>query len=340
MAVTKRVGPEDIRGNIIDIHTHSGTSMRAFTAGEYPYCQSVESLRYRQELCGVDYTVTFPFSSEAFFDLHRLVADGVALPAERPFSPVPYMLENRRLFVEVFEYCRRSAHRILPFVMIDPGRMVAEQIAALDELETEYPIYGVKVAPVQCQISVSALREQGRDLMDFARERDLPMLFHVTTHPDEGFSQASDTFDLIEAFPDQRYCLAHCIGFDRDFLDRAGSMPQVWVDTSALKIQVQAASENQAFMAPPSKRYDWDYTDHRSVMCSLVERFPDTILWGSDSPYYTFISRRMQGEGSYLEFRLQGTYEDEKAALDALSPELRQRAGTGNPINYLFGDRQ
>jgi hypothetical protein len=50
-------------------------------------------------------------------------------------------------------------------------------------------------------------------------------------------------------------------------------------------------------MAEPGERFDWDYSNHVSVMKSLVERFPDTILWGSDSPAYAYMVRRLQGEG-------------------------------------------
>jgi hypothetical protein len=62
------------------------------------------------------------------------------------------------------------------------------------------------------------------------------------------------------------------------------------------------------------------------------------MLWGSDSPWYTFICRRKQGEGSYLEFRLKARYEDEKAALDALSDDLRVRACNSNTLRFLFGE--
>ncbi len=90
-------------------------------------------------------------------------------------------------------------------------------------------------------------------------------------------------------------------------------------------------------MAPPAERFDWDYTDHCAVMLELTARFPDTIIWGSDSPAYTYIVRRLQGPGVWQEFRLKGTYEEEKAALDALPDELRKKAGSGNAVAFLFG---
>ena len=163
------------------------------------------------------------------------------------------------------------------------------------------------------------------------------MLIHVTVAPAEEFSQAADAFRVVERHPELRFCLAHCIGFNRDWLEKADALPNVWVDTSALKIQVQAACEGQEFMAKPGERFDWDYHDHLSVMKSLVERFPDTILWGSDSPCYSYISRRLQGTGSFHEFKLKGTYEQEKAALDALAPELRRKVASSNTAAFLFG---
>jgi hypothetical protein len=141
----------------------------------------------------------------------------------------------------------------------------------------------------------------------------------------------------VERHPSIRFCLAHCIGFDRDFLEQADRLPNAWVDTSALKIQVEAAFRGERFMARPQARFDWDYGNHLSVMKSLVERFPDTILWGSDSPYYSYISRRLQAEGTFYEFKLKGTYEQEKAALDALTPELQRKVAGSNTAAFLFG---
>ena len=65
--------------------------------------------------------------------------------------------------------------------------------------------------------------------------------------------------------------------------------------------------------------------------------FPERIVWGTDSPCYSYIARRLQGEGRYLDFRLKGTYEQEKAALDALPPGLRRKVACSNTAAFLFG---
>jgi hypothetical protein len=333
----KRIGPADLKGRVTDIHAHVGLSVKSYAAQEFPYCQSLEGLHYRQKACGVDYGVVFTYAPDLYFDLGTLIRQGRMVPAREPLCKAPYELENRMLFREVFDFCPELGDRFLPFVVIDPVRRIQEQLAALRELEAQYPIYGVKVVPVGCQSKVTGLLGEGEALLDFAARRDLPLLFHVTVHPEEQFSQASDTFRVVERWPQLRFCLAHCIGLSRDFLERAAASPNVWVDTSALKIQVQAAYENHAFMASPAERYDWDYSDHLQVMRELMNRFPDMILWGSDSPSYSYIARRLQGEGRYLDFRLKGTYEQEKAALDGLAPRLREKACSANPIAFLFG---
>jgi hypothetical protein len=72
-------------------------------------------------------------------------------------------------------------------------------------------------------------------------------------------------------------------------------------------------------------------------MRALVERFPRTIIWGTDSPYHSYITRRLQGEEIYAEFRLKGTYEQEVAALDALTP-AQQTQNNANALAFLFGE--
>jgi predicted TIM-barrel fold metal-dependent hydrolase len=240
------------------------------------------------------------------------------------------------LLYDVFRFCPERAAHFLPFVSVDPGRKIPEQLAALREFEQEFPIYGLKIVPVACQTKVTKLLEEGEDFLEFAAERNWPILFHVTADPGEGFSGVEDTFRVVEKHPELRYCLAHCAGFDRRHLDRADALSNVWIDTAALKIQVQLAHEESPIMAAAPDRFECDYSDHLQVMRSLVSRYPRTIIWGSDTPYHSFIIRRLQAEGCYRDFRLKGTYEDEKAALDVLSPEEREQLSL-NALEFIFG---
>jgi len=336
--IGQRIRACALAGKVTDVHAHVGVSLKAYANSEYPYAQSLEGLDYRQKANGVDYSVVFTYTPELYFDLPALLRQGRMVPAAEPLSEAPYALENRLLFTEIYRFCPELQDRFLPFVTVDPVRKIKEQLEALENMAGEYPVYGVKVAPVACQSKVTGLLGEGEALLEFARRHDLPVLFHVTVDPKEEFSQATDTFQVVERHPELRFCLAHCIGFNREYLEEADALPNVWVDTSALKIQVQAAYEGEEFMAKPEERFDWDYHDHVSVMKSLVERFPDMILWGSDSPCYSYISRRLKGEGSFQDFNLKGTYEQEKAALDALSPELQRKVASSNTAAFLFGE--
>ena len=334
--VSKHIKRQDLIGKVLDVHAHAGISIKAFAETGFPYCSSIEDLFYRQNSNGVDCSVVFPIAPELFFDLTHYAETGKLIPAARPISPAPFVQENRILLNDVFRFCSERANHFLPFVSVDPGRKIQEQMASLRELELEFPIYGLKINPIACQTKVTKLLEEGKAFLEFAHERNWPILFHVTSDPDEEFSGAEDTFRVIEKRPNLRYCLAHCIGLHRGYLDRANALPNVWVDTSALKIQVQLAYENSPVMAARPDRIECDCSDHLKVMQALVERYPRTIVWGSDAPYHSYIAHRLQADGYYYDFRLKGTYEQEKAALDVLLPEQREQLGL-NALQFVFG---
>jgi len=335
--VEKHLHRADLVGKTVDIHSHAGIQIRAAAHIGFPYCSSVEDLAYRQRANGVDAAVVFPAGPELFFDLPAFIETGRAVPAVNPISAAPYERENRLLLTDVYRFCPEHSRRFLPFISVDPGRLVRQQIALLRELEAEFPIYGVKIAPVSTQTTVTELLREGEAFFEFFAARDWPVLFHVAVSQGEEYSQAADTLVVIERHPELRYCLAHCIGFHRELLERADSLPNVWVDTSALKIQVELASQDSPLMALPPDRFECDYADHVKVMQALVERFPRTMIWGTDSPYHSYITRRLQGEGVYAEFRLKGTYEQEVAALAALTPEQRAQ-NNANALAFLFGE--
>ena len=334
--VTKHVQRQDLLGKVLDVHAHCGINIKAFAETGFPYCSSIEDLYYRQSSNGVDCSVVFPITPELYFDIPHYAETGKLVPAARPISPAPYVQENRMLLNDVFRFCPEKADHFLPFLSVDPGRKIPEQLASLRELEQQFPIYGLKINPVGCQSKVTLLLEEGEAFLAFAHERNWPILFHVTADPNEGFSGADDTFSVIEKHPELRYCLAHCIGFHRAHLERADAMPNVWVDTSALKIQVQLVHDESPIMPGAAERIACDYSDHLKVMQTLVQQYPGTIIWGSDAPYHSYITRRLQAEGYYFEFRLKGTYEQEKAALDVLSPDARRQIGL-NALQFVFG---
>ena len=332
--LTRRV----FEGKTLDIHSHAGVSLKAYACQEYPYAATIEGLAGQQAAHGVDANVVFPFTADLFFDPVWL-AKGRNRPARRPLSPSPYAVENELLLREAYEFCPELSARFLPFVSVDPGRKIREQERALRALARRFPVYGIKINPVLCQSRITGLLGRGGALLDLAREMDWPLLLHTTSVLEEAYSNADLTFRVVERNPDLRWCLAHAILFHRGWLRRADGMPNVWVDTAALKIQVQLVRDNPDVLPRP-QRLDADFRDHRKVMRALMDEFPDTIVWGSDAPAYSYICRRMQSEGVFTEFRLKATYADEVEALDALPPALRRRACNANSLDFLFGNEK
>jgi predicted TIM-barrel fold metal-dependent hydrolase len=329
--IERHLRREDLAGKVIDAHSHIGVALREAAQINFPYCSSAEDLAYRHKANGVDFGVVFPISPALHYDLQTVIETGELRPAARPISRVPYERENRLLLTDVYRFCPEHSGRFLPFISVDPGRLIDEQIASLEEFEQEFPIYGVKIHPLMAQSKALALLDVGARLLAFFAARNWPILFHASVDPTDPFSQATDILTVAERHPELRFCLAHCIGCHRESLDRAAALPNAYVDTAALKIQVDL------FRAEKSpEMLDLDYSDHTRVFQELVGRYPTTMLWASDSPYHSYITRRLQGEGVYREFRLKGTYEQEKAALDALSPAQRDQV-SGNTVRFLFG---
>jgi hypothetical protein len=336
--IERRLRREDLLGKTIDAHSHIGIALREAAQINFPYCSSAEDLAYRHKANGVDFGVVFPISPALHYDLPTLIETGELRRTARPISSVPYERENRLLLTDVYRFCPEHSHRFLPFISVDPGRLIEGQIASLEELEQEFAIYGVKIHPLMAQSKALELLGVGSPLLEFCAARNWPILFHASTDPTDPFSQASDILDVAERHPELRFCLAHCVSAHRESLERAAAMPNAYVDTAALKIQVDLFREEKARGDQRSaEMLDADYTNHVRFFGELVERYPTTILWASDSPYHSYITIRHQGQGVYREFRLKGTYEEEKQALDGLSPGLRAQVNE-NTVRFLLGD--
>jgi hypothetical protein len=61
------------------------------------------------------------------------------------------------------------------------------------------------------------------------------------------------------------------------------------------------------------------------------------MLWGSDSPAYSYITKRRYQDGSIVDFKLEGTYEMETAVLEALPETTRMQVAGVNTRRFLFG---
>ena len=227
IGIERHIRREDLAGKVIDAHSHIGVALREAAQINFPYCSSAEDLAYRHKANGVDFGVVFPISPALHYDLQTVIETGELRPAARPISRVPYERENRLLLTDVYRFCPEHSGRFLPFISVDPGRLIDEQIASLEELEQEFPIYGVKIHPLMAQSKALALLDVGAPLLAFFAERDWPVLFHATLDPTDPFSQVADILQVAERHPELRFCMAHCIGCHRPSFERAAALPNM-----------------------------------------------------------------------------------------------------------------
>jgi predicted TIM-barrel fold metal-dependent hydrolase len=262
MHAVKKLDPHQLAGKVIDGHSHVGVSLSMFLSGCYPYCQSAQTLLDLMDANDVDCAITFPYGESAYFDIRKYLDTKRRVPRRPPLTPAPFIPENRLLCEEIYEKVPGAAGRILPSLCIDPGRRVREQVKEIERLIEEYPVYGFKVSGIFVQSSHLHLLRRGAAFMRLAEDLNLPVQFHSTAYAGDKYSHSSINLKVARAYPKVRFCMAHCLGFDKPHLDEANNLPNVWVDSAALKIQVEAND----IIAPASRRFPTDYADYRTVL--------------------------------------------------------------------------
>ena len=314
---------------IIDCHNHVGADLMFYLHGDFPYAQHLVTMTSEGRALGVDRWIVFPFVVPITFRIEALqrgeiVFDGTGL--ER----VPYAFENRRLLREVNDFFPDEGKQCLPFVMLDPMREQAAQIAELRKLRGERKFYGLKLQTTIIQSFIRTLSEEGHGFVELAAEWDIPFLIHSSVATEDLWAQAHDILAVAEKFPNVRFCLAHSCRYDKECLDRVNELPNTWFDCSAHCIHCDGAVADMPFIAPRSRRFDTDYTDPARVIADLAEAYPAKFMWGSDSPFYSYVG--MLGD---KRLALISTYAREVAALKANKPEVVDRIANRNIRAWL-----
>ena len=308
---------------IIDCHNHLGVDPYFYLNSYHPYAQDLPAMVTEGRHCGVDRWVVFPMVNNLTFDLEamrrqELVTGGL--------ETIPYAFENERMLHEIYElYPDLGAHTI-PFAILDPMREPEAQLVKLRELHAKYPFYGLKIQPTMIKADVEALLTVGRGFLEFAAEFDLPFIIHSSVDPADTWAQASSILKIAEATPAVRFCLAHSCRFDRECLDRVAELPNTWFDCSAHRIHCECAIKGFPNIAPPERRFNADYTDPAAVLLALAETYPTKLMWGSDTPFQSYVDNRMS---------LRSTYAEETECLKALTPDLHRAVTCDNLLNLL-----
>ncbi len=312
---------------IIDCHNHVGADVMFYLRGDFPYAQHLVTMTDEGGALGVDRWIVFPFVINLSFDIASL-RRGEIVPGG--LERVPYAFENRRLLHEIYELFPEQGKRCLPFVMLDPMREQAAQITELRKLRADFPFYGLKLQTTMLQSFIRTLGEEGRGFIELAAEWDIPFIIHSSVGPDDPWAQASDILDIAERFPHVRFCLAHSCRYDRECLDRVNALPNTWFDCSAHCIHCEGAIRDLPYIAERARRFDSDYANPARVIADLAAAYPSKFLWGSDSPYYSYVA--MLGSERIA---LISTYAKEVAALRANPPAVVERIAHQNTLAYL-----
>jgi len=323
---------------LVDAHTHVGADAALFHGGSFPYALTAEDAVLRMDRTGVRYAVCFPFIYTAYFSLPDFVHSRfVRSPGD--LCRVPYQFENQRLCQEIYEAFPDTAQRLLPFAFFDPEREPEAQVACLEELAARYPIFGLKTATSYLQSHIRALLGPGRSLLDFSARYDLPVTLHTAVIPGDPWADVFSILEVVESRPDVRFALAHTCRFDRRALDRADALENCFVDFSAFHIHCKLARQDHAAVAGRDNRFPADYTRHAAAMQAVAEAYPETVLWGSDTPAHQFMSRFVDEHGKEHWMHLTCEVDRETDELRKLPAAMQHRIGYENTVRYLFGGR-
>lgn len=312
---------------IIDCHNHVGADLMFYLRGDFPYAQHLVTMTTEGGALGVDRWVVFPFVLNLSLKIEALRRGEIVYGG---LEKVPYAFENRRLLQEMNDLFPDEGKRCLPFMMLDPMREQAGQVAELRKLRSEYRFYGLKIQSTMLQSFIRTLGEEGRGFVELAAEWDIPFIIHSSVGPDDPWAQASDILDVAEKFPHVRFCLAHSCRYDKECLDRVNALPNTWFDCSAHCIHCDGALADMPYIAERSRRFDTDYTNPARVIADLAAAYPSKFIWGSDSPYYSYAAKL----GS-KRIALISTYEKEVTALKAQPPEVLARIADTNTRAWL-----
>lgn len=320
--------------NIIDCHTHVGISISNYIASQsYPYAMSVEDLVVRMDLLGIDASAVFPLDS-SYYPLYG----GKNKVCAEVASKFPYEKENRNLLYEVYDVFPQYSGRLYPFVMFDPSQETRQQAAHLEKLSKHYKIYGLKTVTTYIKSFVSDFMKNGNPIREFARNMKIPVTFHSSWTDTDPYANVFDVLRIAEKNPELRICLAHSARFSKRALDIADSLPNCFVDTSAFKIHCDLAAQDSFIVPKGKERFEADYRCPGKVMSALLEYYPDTIIWGSDTPCHYFIRKYTDSTGNVIDVKLSASYDDEIKILKSLPLAGIRKISNVNTLKFLFGD--
>lgn len=320
MSVSKqRIAPEKLEGHLVDTHTHcGGMDLSNFYKGRYPSSQDILDLEQKRQHAGVGFQIVFPMPTTLYYDIPAYWNSGVFLPSG--YSEHPFQLENNYLLAQVEHF---NLKRMFPFIAFSLQDKVSEQEKDVLRLVQKYPVYGLKFHTKVDQKSADRVDAES-NFVDIARQLNIPIIFHTEQ---KGCSSAMGVLYLASRHSDVRFCAAHFGGFSVDFFRELDNYhnDNLYLDTCPLLPRCFSLSNGHT-----SELLDLDYKNPQSVLKYFAERYPNRMLWGTDSPWTNYC---LLGASQKITLSKFG-YQQETETIKSSGYQKRM---TYNTIRYLFG---
>lgn len=320
---------------LLDVHAHVGVDPLLYLTHSFPYSHSLRDSFEGGQRVGITHSVIFPWVTSFYYHLPSLMRGKVVL--ERKIGKAPFHFENEQMLRQLYEILPSYISRYIPFVMVDPLRETRKQVRGLEALLHQYPFYGLKVHPRATQAYVESLGREGKPLLEFARAQNFPILIHGTLSPLDPLSQVSDILKLAGENPQLRFCVAHFCGFHQKLFEKADRMENVWVDSAAMSIGCDLVVQKSKVYESGTAKVPSNYRRPPVVFKELAERFPNTLMWGTDDPAHTWVSNIRYGRGKIERLELWGSMEREKELLKYVRGDLRRKVACENALKFIEG---
>jgi len=264
--------------SLIDVHTHSGgLDFSNFLRGKYPYCQDLTDLYFKGKSSSVSHQVVFPMPTSSYYDTFAYWEYGVFRPSG--FCQFPFEVENSHLLKSISQMPFERGF-FLPFLSFSLQDKVSEQEESILKLTMQSPhVWGFKFHTSTDQKSALQIEKES-GFLDIAAELHRPFIIHTGLAP---CSNPVNVVELASRHPNIVFCAAHFGSFSQVFANLLDEYPydNLFFDTSGL---VPLCNNIKA--SSPLGVLNLDYKNPISVFNYYADRFPQRILWGSDSPWY------------------------------------------------------
>ena len=256
---------------IIDTHTHVGLSLSQYVKGNTTFCQSIEELKLKMNVWGVDFSFVFPFP-----ELNGNKIENIYYNAGDKFfqeETFPYQLANENMFSSII---RNNYTMFMPFAIVQPSCKISQQMQMFEKYKNY--IFGFKIHTTANKISPIDLPDT---LVNTCANNKLPIIFHTRACQEQYNWEAVMKF--ASKHPYINVCVAHCAGFDYLFFKKLPNFNNVYFDVSPL-LSLCAWAKNGNDKIISKHKLELNYSKVRHVFLKLFDCAPNRILWATDDP--------------------------------------------------------